>query len=159
MRWKLKISPETTVSVELLSQADGVFKFKVGDEIVELSHAKAYPFALESKQVTLSFEAWNAQAWRAVSSMDGRCFSVSPVMEGAGAQANKNEIRTQMPGRVLKVLVKPGEKVQPRQTLLIIEAMKMENEIRAEAEATVQSIEVNAGESVESGALLLKLAS
>ncbi|MCB9094978.1 MAG: acetyl-CoA carboxylase biotin carboxyl carrier protein subunit [Halobacteriovoraceae bacterium] len=64
---------------------------------------------------------------------------------------------TQMPGKVVKVLVKPGDKIEKGQTLLILEAMKMENEIKASAEASVKSVHVQEGESIESGHLMIEL--
>ena len=57
-----------------------------------------------------------------------------------------------MPGNVLKVLVKPGEAVTEGQTLVILEAMKMENEILAECDGTITAIHVSKGDSVLEGA-------
>jgi biotin carboxyl carrier protein len=63
-----------------------------------------------------------------------------------------------MPGKIVKLLVKPGDKVQPRQGLVVIEAMKMENELRARAAGTVSEVRVTEGASVEAGAILVILA-
>jgi biotin carboxyl carrier protein len=60
-----------------------------------------------------------------------------------------------MPGKVVRVLVKPGDTVQARQAVVVVEAMKMENELRASREGTVTEIPVREGMSVEAGALLL----
>jgi biotin carboxyl carrier protein len=54
-------------------------------------------------------------------------------------------------------LVKPGDKVQPRQGLVVVEAMKMENELRARAAGTVGEIRVREGALVEAGAILVIL--
>jgi biotin carboxyl carrier protein len=62
-----------------------------------------------------------------------------------------------MPGRILRVLVQPGETVVSRQPLVVIEAMKMENELSAVGPGRVSEIGVAAGESVEAGRLLLVL--
>jgi biotin carboxyl carrier protein len=59
-----------------------------------------------------------------------------------------------MPGKIVRVLVRTGEAVQARQPLIVIEAMKMENELRAAAAGTVTDIQVRDGQSVEAGALL-----
>lgn len=158
MRWKLKLdSTSEVVDVELLSQSEKEFEFKVGDQIVRLSKPNAFPYSIETNEVQLSLEAWTSSKWRA--SNKDRTFTLLPQLMGASSQARKDEIRTQMPGRVLKVLVTPGQRVEPRQTLLIIEAMKMENEIRSETESIVESLEVTPGQSVESGTLLLKFKS
>jgi biotin carboxyl carrier protein len=62
-----------------------------------------------------------------------------------------------MPGKVVKLLVNPGDKVQPRQGLIVVEAMKMENELRARAAGTVSEVRVKEGASVEAGAILVIL--
>lgn len=62
-----------------------------------------------------------------------------------------------MPGRIVKVLVKPGESVAPRQGLIVVEAMKMENELRAPAAARVKRVHVAPGSAVEKGAMLLEM--
>ena len=63
-----------------------------------------------------------------------------------------------MPGKIVKLLVKPGDKVQPRQGVVVVEAMKMENELRARAAGTVSEVRVIEGASVEAGAILVILA-
>ncbi len=66
-------------------------------------------------------------------------------------------ITAPMPGLVLKLLVKEGETVERRSGLAIIEAMKMENEIRAERSGTVRKIFVQEGQAVEKGQPLLEI--
>jgi len=63
-----------------------------------------------------------------------------------------------MPGRVVKVLVKPGETVAARQGVIVVEAMKMENELRTPRAGTVAEVRVSEGMSVESNAVLVTLA-
>ena len=60
-----------------------------------------------------------------------------------------------MPGRVVKVLVKPGDTVDARQGLVVVEAMKMENELRAPGAGTVMEVKVIEGASVEANAVLV----
>ena len=62
-----------------------------------------------------------------------------------------------MPGRIVKVLVKPGEAVSARQPLVVVEAMKMENELRAPRDGVVAEIRVAEGASVEANTVLLVL--
>jgi len=59
-----------------------------------------------------------------------------------------------MPGKVVRVLAAPGSSVTARQAIIVIEAMKMENELRAGRDGVVAEIPVVAGQSVEAGALL-----
>jgi biotin carboxyl carrier protein len=62
-----------------------------------------------------------------------------------------------MPGKVVRLLVGPGDDVLADQGLVVVEAMKMENEIRAPRAGRVKSIDVQAGQSVEAGSRLLVL--
>lgn len=60
-----------------------------------------------------------------------------------------------MPGKIVRVLIHPGQAVVVRQPLVVVEAMKMENELRAGREGTVAEIHAREGESVDAGALLV----
>ncbi|RME74347.1 MAG: acetyl-CoA carboxylase biotin carboxyl carrier protein subunit [Planctomycetota bacterium] len=68
------------------------------------------------------------------------------------------EVRAVMPGVVRRVLIEVGARVRADEPLLIIEAMKMENEVRASAGGIVERIEVTPDDTVETGQLLLTLA-
>lgn len=76
--------------------------------------------------------------------------------KGAGAQA-KQHITAYMPGRVVALRVAEGEAVEAGQPLLVLEAMKMQNEIQAEAGGVVRRILVAAGQAVEGGDPLLEI--
>jgi 3-methylcrotonyl-CoA carboxylase alpha subunit len=67
-------------------------------------------------------------------------------------------VKALMPGRVVRVLVEKGATVQKGAGLLILEAMKMENEIQAPADGTVDELFVEAGQTVEAGADLVHIA-
>ncbi len=72
-------------------------------------------------------------------------------------EALNTNIKAPMPGKVLDVMVESGEKIEKGQPLLILEAMKMENVLKAEGVGTIKSILVSQLESVESGQLLIEL--
>jgi biotin carboxyl carrier protein len=77
----------------------------------------------------------------------------APVAAPAGAQT----ITAPMPGNILKVNVANGQAVKKGDVLLVLEAMKLENEILAPADGTVSSVNVTAGQTVDSGAVLCSL--
>jgi glutaconyl-CoA/methylmalonyl-CoA decarboxylase subunit gamma len=79
--------------------------------------------------------------------------SGAPVAPSGGAAA-KGSVRAQIAGRVISVKVKPGDKVSRGDILLILEAMKMENEIKTPADGTVKEIPVKDGDRVVEGAVL-----
>ena len=60
-----------------------------------------------------------------------------------------------MPGKIVRVLVQAGEPVRSRQPLVVVEAMKMENELRADRDGTITEIHAREGQSVDAGALLV----
>ena len=62
-----------------------------------------------------------------------------------------------MPGNILDVRVKPGDSVKAGDTLVVLEAMKMENEISAPQDGTIASVNVAKGDTVGSGDLLCSL--
>ena len=66
------------------------------------------------------------------------------------------QLRAAMPGLVIEVKIKPGDKVTKGQPLLVLEAMKMENIIKAQWGATVKAVHVSGGMSVEKGDKLLE---
>lgn len=77
----------------------------------------------------------------------------APVAAGAGAKVN-----APMPGTILDVRVQNGAKVKKGDVLVILEAMKMENEIQAPCDGTVTSVCVKKGDSVETQALICTIA-
>lgn len=77
---------------------------------------------------------------------------------GAAGGEGDSEITSVMPGIVKEVLVAAEDPVSAGQPLLILEAMKMENEIRAPREGVVGTVHIEAGQAVEKGASLVSLA-
>jgi biotin carboxyl carrier protein len=76
------------------------------------------------------------------------------MRSGRAPGAGSGEVRAVMPGKVVAVMVAAGAAVEQGQGLLVIEAMKMENEITATRAGTVKEIKVAPGQAVESGELL-----
>jgi biotin carboxyl carrier protein len=74
---------------------------------------------------------------------------------GRPAMAGKAQLKAMMPGRVVNVLVSVGEEVALQQGLVVIEAMKMENELKSPKAGKVIEIKVTPGQTVEKGELLL----
>ena len=64
---------------------------------------------------------------------------------------------SKIPGKIIKVLVKSGQKVTKGEGLILLEAMKMENEIKAQEDGIVKEVHVNEGQNVESGLLLISM--
>jgi biotin carboxyl carrier protein len=71
------------------------------------------------------------------------------------AATKVSEVKAPMPGLVLKVLVSEGSDIKKGENLFILEAMKMENIIKAPADATVKTVKIKPGDKVEKGQILL----
>lgn len=96
--------------------------------------------------------------------VDGRSYHVNLVdkrrMRVGGAQPGlelqgRQKVSVPMPGKVIAVLVAEGDTVEKGQGLVIVEAMKMENEVRSPIAGGIKEIKVKPGDAVEGGAVLL----
>lgn len=81
----------------------------------------------------------------------------APAPAAAPAAAGAGDVTAPMPGNVLDVLVNVGDTVSAGQTVVILEAMKMENEIVAEVAGTVKAVSCKKGDVVDTGAVLVSV--
>jgi len=91
--------------------------------------------------------------------INGKCLFVKKkdalqLLEKTGTGPKKQDIKTSMPGRVIEVLAREGEKIKKNQAVVILEAMKMQNEIKSPQDGTILRIGPKPGDPVEAGALL-----
>ncbi len=89
---------------------------------------------------------------------------IEPSPSGDIAKTNKPSekkggglIKAPLPGTIVEVKIKPGDKVKVGDKLLIMEAMKMENNINSDREGTIEGVKVKAGDSVLEGDLLVEI--
>ena len=82
----------------------------------------------------------------------------APAAVPAAALASGKVVKAPMPGNILKINVAPGQKVEEGDVLIVLEAMKMENEIVAAKSGTVAQVAVSKGAVVETGAPLVVIA-
>ncbi|MCH2197302.1 MAG: acetyl-CoA carboxylase biotin carboxyl carrier protein subunit [Flavobacteriales bacterium] len=78
---------------------------------------------------------------------------------GAGAGALQRKVKAPMPGLVIDVMVTPGQEVQKDEPILILEAMKMENVIKAPRDGAIKAVGVEKGAAIEKNALLIEFES
>lgn len=69
----------------------------------------------------------------------------------------ENIVYAKMPGKIVKVIKKTGDKVEKGDSVMVMEAMKMENELRASISGTVLSVMASEGQAVETGAVLMEI--
>lgn len=139
--YKLKING-TEYDVHVLNVTDGVANLTVNDVKyeVEVAGIKTAPTRVVSKGV----QAPEMQ-------------SEQPVAKPAAPKGAATGLKSPLPGVVLDVKVKEGDTVKMGQALLILEAMKMENNIEADRDGVVASISARKGDSVLEGDVLLSI--
>ena len=131
-------------------EIDGTWSLLLGTNSHEVSFVEGLDGAMmvhvDGQAVPVSVDSAR-RAWGA----RGRGAGVGAPGDAAGP----HRVVAPMPGKIVKVLVKPGDSVQPRQGLVVVEAMKMENELRSQKAGTVSEVRVTEGESVDAGAILI----
>ena len=131
-------------SVQIVSIQDNAIELDMGGRIVRFPYSETKPgdFVLGNDLIPVEISA--------------RDYRESHYVAGASG-AQEGALVVNMPGKIVAVLVNEGDSVEAGQGLVIVEAMKMENELKAGKSGVVSSIKVTAGDTVESGALLLEI--
>jgi pyruvate carboxylase subunit B len=88
--------------------------------------------------------------------VDERTRAIRAMTAKSTGPRGPKPVRAPMPGLVVRMLVQPGERVRAGQGVAIVEAMKMENELKADAEGVVARVAVAAGQTVEKGAVMIE---
>jgi biotin carboxyl carrier protein len=170
VRYYVTLDPDPQakpVAVDLLELPSGELEAKVDDRPVELDVAylgAQLSVRIDGQVVDLTIEGSPPEVG-AVASGHRSYVRVESERMRAAEQAKKTTagagdrvIKSPMPGRVVKMLVAKGDAVEVGQGLVVLEAMKMENEVRAKVAGTVAEVHVMAGAAVEGNAKLLTLA-
>lgn len=89
--------------------------------------------------------------------LDERARAIRELTGAAAAATGPAPVVAPMPGMIVRVQAQIGDQVQPGQGLVVMEAMKMENELRATSAGTIRAVLVQPGTAVEKGAVLLEL--
>ena len=156
---------EQTYAVEIEEIGTGLYRVSVdGNEfLVDGKKTGRTNYSLIVDNRSFEIEVDNADDEYQVL-VDGRNYHVNLVDERrvriGGAQPGvqlqgRQTVSVPMPGKVIEVLVSAGDSVEKGQGLVIVEAMKMENEVRSPINGEVKEIKVKPGDAVEGGAVLV----
>lgn len=137
------VMEERALEGEVLRPEPGVFTFFVGDRIVE-----ARVSALEGAE---RYSVTVGGASREVTVVDRKHRAAGADHGAQGRQA----LAAPMPGKIVDVLVSAGDAVERGQGLVVVEAMKMQNEVKAPKDGTVVEVRVAAGEAVSAGQVMV----
>lgn len=89
--------------------------------------------------------------------LDERTRAIRDISAANAAPAGPAPILAPMPGLIIRINVSPGDRVEAGDGVVVMEAMKMENELRATSSGTVKAVKVSPGTAVERGALLVEM--
>jgi acetyl/propionyl-CoA carboxylase alpha subunit len=148
-----------------LEKKDGGFVIRTGNEAFETGILQISEHALLLFDGRRAVPAYLAREGGCLHvSLGGRTFVFNPPTPevtsrrgDAGSHEDGRLVKSPMPGKVIKILVTAGQAVRRNQTLAIVEAMKMENEIKAAVEGVVRTIHAQAGELVDARKILIEL--
>ena len=130
------------------------------DDDDQLSKKRSSSMLLDGQAVQAHVVSYGDRILVAV---EGQVYEFSTAQAGRGRERKSQaggwepEIRSPMPGKILEVRVGQGDEVEANQTLVVLEAMKMENALASDAQARVKTIHVASGELVELGQILVEL--
>ena len=116
-----------------------------------------YRVVAEKRQGRGRYTLWVDGYRFEVEALDERTRAIRDLSAANAAPTGPAPIIAPMPGMIVRVNVSVGDRVEAGQGIVVMEAMKMENELRATAAGTVNSVNVTSGTAVEKGALLVEL--
>jgi pyruvate carboxylase subunit B len=103
------------------------------------------------------YAIWSDSHRLQAEALDERRRAIRDMAGAASANSGPAPLVAPMPGLVVRVNVRPGDQVQAGQALVVMEAMKMENELRSTSAGVVKAVAVQPGAAVEKGTLLVEL--
>ena len=118
---------------------------------------RSWSFPLEGKGGGLWQALVHGEAYH-VEVLDERAAHIRSLVGEVAAPVGPMILKAPMPGLVVRVLASPGQKVVEGTSLIVLEAMKMENELKAPAAGIIQAVSIMAGQTVERGQPLVQLA-
>jgi biotin carboxyl carrier protein len=145
------VHEDGTATVSQDGQPLDVEARKVGDGLLLTHEGRVYDLAFGGPSKRRQVAAGVARVTLKVESERERAKQARAEAAGGGAKT----IVAPMPGRVVRVLVEEGQAVEVGTPCVVVEAMKMENELRAEVAGTVSRIHASEGTNVEADALLV----
>ena len=141
-RWRISLDGKV-VDADAVEIAPNIFSILLDGKSHEIRVASTSSgtLTLQTGRHEFTAEVTDPRAWR------GR-------RHGALEAEGRQQILAPMPGKIIRVLVQAGEKVEAGQGLLVVEAMKMQNEIRSPKSGTVERLLVKEGQPVNAGEIL-----
>ena len=133
------------------------FAVEVGDDGTVLVDGIAYDVALEGETATVGGESYAVRVSGLATAPLAPSLPPSGPAAPPVAEASAGAVLAIMPGKIVRVMVEPGQRVEEGQPICVLEAMKMENELRARQGGTVRAVHVKPGDDVEKDQVLAEI--
>ena len=155
------------IVVDVKELPSGALEVRIGDEPVDVDVVALggqLSVRIDGKVVDLTTEGTPpelgaiASGHRSYVRVESERLRAAEAAKKGVHGAGEKLVKSPMPGRIVKLFVKPGDEVEAGKPLLVVEAMKMENEIKAKAAGVVADIHVALGDTVEGNAKLVTMA-
>ena len=166
MRVRVTVGAQT-LAVEVVESADGRYRVRIDDQWCDvdarMTASGPYSLLIEGASYLADIAEQGEDLVVQVGGETHKLRIEEPGRRGRGGQGRGRAAAGQrlvapMPGKVVAVPVKPGDPVEPGAALVVLEAMKMENEFRATGSGAVTEVHVSPGQAVNAGDLLVVIA-
>jgi biotin carboxyl carrier protein len=139
---------KTEIPYQLTRQENGRILFRTGTKIYKIDNITA-----ENQQISFTINGTHIKA----TVKDEQELLLEKLGFATAAVHSAGNVSAPMPGKILDILITPGEEISTGQPVLILEAMKMENEIKAVTDGIVDALHVKKGDNVEKNQTLLEI--
>jgi biotin carboxyl carrier protein len=158
------------IVVDVKELPSGALEVRIGGELVDVDVVQVggergqLSVRIDGQVVDLTTEGQPpdigaiASGHRSYVRVESERLRAAEAAKKSGGGGAEKVVKSPMPGRIVKVLVQAGDEVEAGKPLLVMEAMKMENEIKAKAAGKIGQVHVAAGDTVEGNAKLVTMA-
>jgi biotin carboxyl carrier protein len=134
------------------------FTVEVADDGTVLVDGIAYDVALEGETAIVGAESYTMQvSGLAVAAATAPSSTPSGPAAPLATEADAGAVLAIMPGKIVRVMAEPGQEIQEGDSVCVLEAMKMENELHARQGGTVRAVHVKPGDDVEKDQVLVEI--
>ena len=151
----IKISQNSEITIngethhyELIVLNNSTYRLRIDERFYDITSAK-----IDNYRFSVGLEGHTFETVVMTTLQD----KASKVIEQTGAAHKLKEIKAPMPGMILKLKKKNGDKIELGESVVILEAMKMENDIKAPSSGVIKDVYVSEGSAVEKGAKLFSI--
>lgn len=142
------IVDDTSTPIEIIVQKSGRLLFRTGTKLYKIDN-------IEVNERNVSFSINGTYFETTVK--DEQDLLLEKLGFHAGTAASAGSLNAPMPGKILELLIADGESVEEGQPVLILEAMKMENELKSPSNGVVSKLHIQQGDNVEKNQLLIDI--